>query len=194
MADDQFDLAGFCVGIVERDRLLDGSAARVGDVVIGLASSGLHANGYSLVRALVERGVLDLGSHGEALLTPTTIYAPHVLALLDARLPVAGVAHITGGGLPGNLPRAVPSELGVEVRPGSWPVPAVVDLVGRLAGLDGPELRATFNGGIGMAVVTEPGAVDGAIELLRARGVEAWVIGRVVSADEAGEGRYREVA
>jgi phosphoribosylformylglycinamidine cyclo-ligase len=193
MGDDQFDLAGFCVGIVERDRLIDGSAARVGDVVIGIASSGLHANGYSLVRALIDEGRLDLHEHGEALLAPTTIYARHVLALLDARLPVVGIAHITGGGLPGNLSRAVPADLGVEVRPDAWPVPAVIQLVARAAGLDDPELRATFNGGIGIACVVEPAAAEPALELLSGRGIDAWAIGKVVPAGVAGPTRYREV-
>jgi phosphoribosylformylglycinamidine cyclo-ligase len=193
MGDDQFDFAGSCVGIVERDRLIDGSTARAGDVVVGMASSGLHANGYSLVRALLDEGRLDLDEHGQALLTPTTIYAPHILALLDARLPVVGIAHITGGGLPGNLPRAVPPDLGVEVRPDAWPVPAVIQLVARLARLDGPELRATFNGGIGMACVVEPAAAEAALELLAGRGIDAWTIGKVVPAGIAGPTRYREM-
>jgi phosphoribosylformylglycinamidine cyclo-ligase len=198
MAEDQFDLAGFCVGIVEREQLLDGSASRTGDLVIGLESSGLHANGYSLVRTQLDEGRLDLDDHGEALLMPTRIYAPHVLALLETLtvdgLRIGGIAHITGGGLPGNLPRAVSGDLGVEVRPDAWPVPPVMELIGRLAGLDGPELRATLNGGIGMACVVEPAAAEPALSLFHARGLDAWLIGRVVAADPAGRSRYREVA
>ena len=207
METDAFDLAGFCVGIVERDRLIDGSAARVGDRVVGIGSSGLHANGYSLVRATLRSTgtpllkMLDdegLGDQtlGEALLTPTTIYAAHVLAVIDrlagAGLRLGGIAHITGGGLAGNLPRAVAPGLGIRVRVGDWPVPRVVDYIARLAGLDGPELRATFNAGIGMAMVVEPAAVAVVIDLLAERGLEAWDIGTVVPDSAAGPMRYVE--
>jgi phosphoribosylformylglycinamidine cyclo-ligase len=204
MAPDQFDLAGFCVGIVERDRLLDGSAARMGDAILGLASSGLHANGYSLVRVTLERRGIPLEaplpaggtSFGEALLEPTRIYALDVLAVLDAlgdhHLRVGGVAHITGGGLPGNLPRAVGPELGVQVLPDIWPVPRVVSELGELAGLEGAELRRTFNAGIGMAVVVEPAAVEPALAVLSERGVAAWVIGEVVGIEATGASRYVE--
>ncbi len=199
---DAFDLAGFCVGIVDRDRLIDGSAARVGDRVVGIASSGLHANGYSLVRAVL-RGTgttlderLDDVTLGEALLTPTTIYAPHVLAVIERLaadgLRLGGIAHITGGGLPGNLPRAVAHDLGIRVDPATWPVPPVVARIARLAELDGPELRATFNAGIGMALVVEPDAVATVIELLAGRGLESWDIGSVIPDSAAGPMRYIE--
>ena len=199
---DAFDLAGFCVGIVDRDRLIDGSTARVGDRVVGIASSGLHANGYSLVRATLQKTGTSLhaalGEHtlGEALLTPTTIYAAHVLAVIERLaadgLRLGGIAHITGGGLPGNLPRAVPRGLGVRVRIGDWPVPPVVARIADLAGLDGPEMRATFNAGIGMALVVEPAAVSTVIDLLADRGLEAWDIGSVVPDSAAGPMRYTE--
>jgi phosphoribosylformylglycinamidine cyclo-ligase len=193
MAPDEVDLAGFCIGFVERDRLIDGRAARAGDVVVGMAASGLHANGYSLVRALLADGHLELD---EELLVPTRLYATHVLASLDHAVAegwrVGGVAHITGGGLPGNLPRAIGPDLAVEVSPATWPVTPIIERVGRAAGLSGSELRATFNGGIGMALVVEPEAAEPALELLAARGVEAWSIGRVVEA--AGGARYTERA
>ncbi|MBA3308347.1 MAG: phosphoribosylformylglycinamidine cyclo-ligase [Chloroflexi bacterium] len=203
MAADAFDLAGFCLGIVERDRLIDGSAAREGDVVVGLASSGLHANGYSLVRSLLadERlgldGTLwDGGSVGEALLAPTRLYASHILALLEAAQDggsrIGGLAHVTGGGLPGNIPRAVPAGLGVSLTPGLWPVPRIVELVAERAGLSGPESRATFNSGIGMAVIVEPDAADATLRFMEARAIEAWRIGRVVPASLTGPSRYRE--
>ncbi|MDQ3553598.1 MAG: phosphoribosylformylglycinamidine cyclo-ligase [Chloroflexota bacterium] len=201
---DAFDLAGFCLGMVDRDRLMDGTAAQEGDVVVGLASSGLHANGYSLVRALLADGRLDLdaalgeeGSLGNALLTPTTLYTAHILALLDASrdagFRIGGLAHITGGGLPGNIPRAVGPYLGVSLTPSAWPVPPVVEVVAARAGLSGPELRATFNAGIGMAVMVEPEAADTALALLEARDIEAWRIGRVVPASVTGPSRYVEV-
>jgi phosphoribosylformylglycinamidine cyclo-ligase len=200
MEPDAFDLAGFCVGVVERERLLDGSATRVGDAVVGIASSGLHANGYSLVRATLRRTATSLDEPlagrtlGEALLEPTTIHAPDVLAVADALEDGAlhGVAHITGGGLPGNLPRALASGLGVVVHPDRWRVPDVMARIAVLADLDGPELRSTFNGGIGMALVVEPDAARSAIEILARRGREAWVIGEIVPAEATGPTRYRE--
>ncbi len=204
MEPDAFDLAGFCVGIVERDDLIDGSATRAGDAIVGIASSGLHANGYSLVRAtLHETGTtLDepLGdvTLGDALLAPTTIHALDVLAVRDElatrALRLGGIAHITGGGLPGNVPRALAPDLGAVVRPERWPVPAVIDRIGHLAGLGGPELRATFNGGIGMALVVEPSATSIVIGLLAARGQASWVIGEVVSVGATGPSRYHEEA
>lgn len=218
MAPDAFDLAGFCVGIVERSALIDGSRAQAGDAVVGLASSGLHANGYSLVRMLIEREGLDLAtpfralipsmarrggveaSHeptlGEILLTPTRLYARTILRIREeverqgARL--GGIAHVTGGGLPGNLPRAVHSGLAVEVDPKAWPEPDVVQLLGRLGGMDGPQRRQTFNAGIGMALVVERGAEMAAVERARTLGVDAWVIGRVLPAEDAGPSRYVE--
>jgi phosphoribosylformylglycinamidine cyclo-ligase len=204
MDPDAFDLAGFCLGVVERSRLLDGSGARTGDAVLGLASSGLHANGYSLVRALVGEGRLDLDaavdgrSLGDALLEPTRLYAPAVLSLLDVARDegwrVGGVAHITGGGLPGNLPRAVGPSLGIAVDPASWPEPRVIGAVREAAGMGAPETRATFNGGIGMAVVVDAAATGRAISLLEASGHAAWRIGGVVDAAEASLSRYAEVA
>jgi phosphoribosylformylglycinamidine cyclo-ligase len=227
MAPDAFDLAGFCVGIAERSELLDGSTAAVGDAVIGMASSGLHANGYSLVRAVLERHDLDLGmpfrdlvsqvlgsasadgleegetalatlTLGDVLLAPTRIYARDVLdlrsMLVMRGLRLSGLAHITGGGLPGNLPRAVGSHLGVRVRPASWPLPAIFRVAAVLADLTGSELRATFNAGIGMGAVVEPDAVGPALGWLAERGVPAWEIGEVQSAAEPGAGRYWEDA
>jgi phosphoribosylformylglycinamidine cyclo-ligase len=212
MEPDAFDLAGFCVGIAERDRLIDGSGTRDGDLIVGIASSGLHANGYSLVRAALRDAhaspnaplaSLDEPFHGtgttlgQALLEPTAIYAQHVLAVVDAlegSRGLHGIAHITGGGLPGNLPRALAPGLGAVVHPGRGPVPAVMTRIAALAGLDGPGMRATFNGGIGMALVVEPAAASSVVELLVARGQQAWVIGDVAPADATGPSRYREEA
>jgi phosphoribosylformylglycinamidine cyclo-ligase len=215
-----FDVSGTCVGIVERDDLLDGRAARAGDVVVGLPSSGLHANGFSLVRALMtqrdipysrpyqEQLAMTLGDAGrdaamaaepgfalstlgEVLLTPTTIYARRILALRAALRAAGhdllGVAHITGGGLPGNVARMLPPDLGARVDPARWTMPSVMWLLGALGGIDEVELRATFNGGIGMAVTIAPAAVPAALAELP----DAVVIGEVV--DAAGLGaRYAE--
>ena len=226
MAANEFDLAGFCIGIAERDRLLDGTAARAGDAIVGLASSGLHANGYSLVRALVAQHDLDLrgpyqvllrrvlgdaateallaaepahelATLGEVLLTPTRIYARDVLSIRDSLSAtgddVRSMAHITGGGLPGNVPRGLPEALGARVDPGTWPMPSVMRLLGAIGGLEDDELRATFNGGLGMVVVVPAAVATRTVELARARGMPAWVVGEVVPRDALGGERYAEV-
>jgi len=227
MPEEAFDVAGFCVGVVERDRMLDATAARPGDAIVGIASSGLHANGFSLVRALLaehdidlaepyqERLVRTLGEAtaaealadepehalatvAEVLLTPTRIYARGVLGLrgdlVSAGSDVHGFAHVTGGGLPGNLPRMLPPGLGVRVDPGRWRLPSVFRLVAALGGLDGPELRATLNAGIGMAVAVPAAVVDAAVASLAARGLRATRIGEVVDAGTIGGRRYAEEA
>jgi phosphoribosylformylglycinamidine cyclo-ligase len=215
----EFDLAGFCVGVVERDRMLDGTTARVGDALIGIASSGLHSNGFSLVRRIVVDEGLDLGegyaalvrrilgpdttpepetarrSLGELLLTPTRIYSQAILRLrrrlTDAGADLRGVAHITGGGLPGNVPRVLPEGLGARVHPGNWPMPSVMRLLGAAGGLSDAELRSTFNGGLGMVCVVPAGAVEETIACLEDDGLEAWHVGEVAAAD-AGGPRYLE--
>ncbi len=193
MDPDAFDMAGFCIGFVERDELIDGRAARAGDIVIGLASSGLHANGYSLVRRLVDDGALALD---EQLLTPTRLYAPAVLRLTaDLRgrgLRVGGLAHITGGGLAGNLPRAVGSDLGVRIKVGSWPEPQIFGTISRSAGIGDAEMRTTFNCGIGFAAVVEPAALDATLDSLGESLIESWAIGEIRPIDELGGARYLE--
>jgi phosphoribosylformylglycinamidine cyclo-ligase len=219
MEPDEFDLAGFCVGIVEKDRLLDGSATRVGDALIGIASSGLHSNGFSLVRRIVADAGLDLGEGygelvgrilgpailpeaatagktlGEVLLTPTAIYAKSILKLraaLDAAgAPLAGVSHITGGGLPGNVPRVLPDGIGARLHPGVWPMPSVMRVLGALGSLSETELRSTFNGGLGMVCVVPAAGVAAAIASLAEDGFAAWQVGEVVALG-ASEARYWE--
>jgi phosphoribosylformylglycinamidine cyclo-ligase len=226
MDPETFDLAGCCVGVVERDQMLDGTAARAGDAIVGVASSGLHANGFSLVRALLAEHDLDLtmpyqevlrrslgdaasddrvaaepehafATLGEVLLTPTRIYAPVVLAMRRALQgrgeDIHGIAHITGGGLPGNLPRALPDGLGARVRPATWPMPSVMSLFGALGGVEDDELRATFNGGVGMALVVGAAAARQLVEELGAAGVPSWVIGDVTPVEHLGGRRYVEV-
>ena len=222
---DGFDLAGCCVGIVERDEMVDGRAARRGDVVIGLASSGLHANGYSLVRSVLERWEVELDrpyqeqlkrslgdaetdamllaepAHalvtvGDVLLTPTTIYTPAALALRrslrEAGGDVHGIAHVTGGGLPGNAPRMLPGDLAVRLDPARWPVPSVIRLVAALGGVDEIESRATWNGGLGMLVAVAPEHVSRTLESLAGSGVRAWPVGDVAPAAALGGRRYVE--
>ena len=220
----EFDLAGFCVGVVEADERIDGTAARAGDAVLGLRSSGLHSNGYSLVRSLMTSWDLDLATPyqgqlqrtlgaevaaaaiaaepehalatlGEVLLTPTAIY-PAALrraraALRSAGHDVGGLAHITGGGLRANAPRAVPAHLGVRLDPSTWRMASVARLIGALGGLDDEELRSVFNTGIGMIATVSPDAVDAALRAFRAEGLETAVIGDVVAVD-GDEPRYAE--
>ncbi|MFP5343094.1 MAG: phosphoribosylformylglycinamidine cyclo-ligase [Candidatus Limnocylindria bacterium] len=220
MEADAFDLAGCCIGVVERGRVIDGSAVRAGDRILGMAASGLHANGYALVRALVAEWDLDLGEPyqqrlrrtlgdaatdalleaapheamatvGEVLLTPTRIYARAVLAARDAG-DLRGLAHITGGGLPGNAPRALPDGLGARLDPARWSMPSVMHLLGALGGLDPEELRATFNGGLGMIAVVPPADADAVVASLVASGVPTTVVGAVVPVAALGGARYRE--
>jgi phosphoribosylformylglycinamidine cyclo-ligase len=219
MEPDEFDMAGFCVGVVERDRLLDGTAARAGDALIGIASNGLHSNGFSLIRRIVAEADLDLGEGyaellgrilgpattpepetaratlGDVLLTPTPIYSKAILELRrrldEAGAPLAGVSHITGGGLPGNVPRVLVESLGACVHPATWPMPSIMRLVGALGGLSDAELRSTFNGGLGMVAVVPPAGVAAAIASLAEAGFGAWQVGDVVAV-EAGEARYSE--
>ena len=199
MDDDEFDLAGFCIGFVGREELIDGSLAREGDAIVGLASDGLHANGYSLVRSLLDGGSLALT---DDLLTPTRIYLPSVLNLIatlrNAGARIGGLAHVTGGGLVTNLPRALgSSDLGVLVDPNSWEEPEIFRRISRAANLSPEECRAIFNDGIGFAVIVEPDATDAAINILANEitvndGVEAWVIGEVRSRSFLGDQRYAE--
>jgi phosphoribosylformylglycinamidine cyclo-ligase len=190
-AEGEYDLAGFAVGCVERSRIVDGRGVVPGDVVLGVASSGLHSNGYSLARkALMERHPLDrrfdaLGGKtlADALLEPTRIYAKDVLALLE-KVAVKSFAHITGGGLPGNVPRNLPDGTRAILEERRWPRPPVFDLVEREGGVPRDEMYRTFNMGLGLVAVVAPGDEAAAHELLRARGLDAWTVGVV----EKGEG------
>lgn len=187
MEPDAYDLAGFGVGIADRGSLLGPDRVRAGDVLLGLAASGLHANGYSLVRrALAEAGigygdtVAELeGTVGAALLTPTRIYASPLMDLLDAGVTVHALCHVTGGGLPGNLPRSMPAGLRARVDWGTWEVPPVFRLVQRAGRVDEGELAHALNMGVGMVVVLPEDAVDEAVRLLAADGVEGFPIGAV---------------
>ena len=188
LADDEFDLAGFGVGIVERDDVLGPERVREGDVLVAMASSGLHSNGYSLVRRIVEGLDLDaehgLGAPlGQLLLEPTRVYALDVLALVAAT-EVHALCHVTGGGLPGNLPRVLPDGLGARVATGTWERPALVEWLAERGPVAPDELWRTFNMGVGMVAVLPPASLDAALELLAERDVPAWLMGEVI----AGEG------
>lgn len=173
----ELDVAGFCVGVVSADRVVDGSRVRPGDRIVGLASSGVHANGFSLVRRILKDAG---GGPVEDLLRPTRIYVRPVLDLLRSGADVRGMAHITGGGLPGNLPRALPAGLGAWLHPGAWPEPGVFGWLRQAGGVPEEEMRRVFNLGLGFCLVLPPGEEEAACRMLQQRGVEAWVVGDVV--------------
>ncbi|WP_139982570.1 phosphoribosylformylglycinamidine cyclo-ligase [Nocardioides litoris] len=192
MRPDEYDVAGAATGVVEADRLLGPGRVRPGDAVIAMASSGLHSNGYSLVRHVLLAGAADGGAGwsldrhvdelgrtlGEELLEPTTIYAKHCLALAD-HVEVHAIAHVTGGGLAANLARVLPAELRATLERGTWNPQPVFDLVRQVGGLSQDDLEATLNCGVGMVALCPPDAVDPALHLLEGLGVRAWVAGQV---------------
>ena len=184
----EYDLAGFAVGVVERRRLVDGRAVRPGDLLLGLASTGLHSNGFSLVRQVaferLGRRVTDRapgapGRIGDVLLTPTRIYVRPVRALLRSGIPVHAMAHVTGGGLTGNLPRVLPPGCQAIVRRRAWPTPPVFRWLQAGGGITDPEMFRTFNMGIGFVCVVPRAAAATAERRLRAEGVSTWVIGEI---------------
>jgi phosphoribosylformylglycinamidine cyclo-ligase len=195
-----YDLAGFCVGIVERSRLLDGSAVVPGDVVIGVASSGLHSNGYSLVRKIVfdhaGLGVdarVDWSNHsvGEILLEPTRLYSRAVREVLNhykVKSVVHAIAHITGGGLHENLSRVLPPTVDALVERDSWPIPPVFPWLQALGDVDEAEMFRVFNMGVGLALVVSEYYAESIQQQLAGHGLEAWRIGRAV--EGAGEARW----
>jgi phosphoribosylformylglycinamidine cyclo-ligase len=173
----EYDLAGFCVGVVERSRIVDGRTIHPGDVLLGLASSGAHSNGYSLIRRIL--GDTQIGSEtADALMEPTRIYVKPLLKLMAA-LPVKGMAHITGGGLVGNVPRMLPKGTRAEIQAKSWPRPELFNWLQREGSVAEAEMHRVFNCGIGMVVALAKGDAVQAMELLRAEGELAYEIGSV---------------
>jgi len=187
----EYDLAGFCVGIVEKQQLLDGSQVALGDVVIGLASQGVHSNGFSLIRKIVaDRGLTwenpapplagEAASLGELFLTPTQIYVKPVLAARTAGLEIHGMAHITGGGLPENLPRCLGSQQSIEVYSERWPVPPVFDWIAKTGQVSPAAMFETFNMGIGFALIVPNAQVEETLRWFADQDVAAYAIGTVV--------------
>jgi phosphoribosylformylglycinamidine cyclo-ligase len=180
----EYDLAGFAVGVVEKDRIIDGRSIRAGDALIGLASSGAHSNGYSLVRRILARVQPDLSSELDgrplidALLAPTRIYVKPVLHLLE-QIEVKGLAHITGGGLVENVPRILAEGLSARIERAAWPRPALFDWLQTAGDVSDDEMHRVFNCGIGMVAVVDASAVDQALGLLRQHGEIAWRIGEI---------------
>lgn len=187
----EYDLAGFAVGVVEQSRIIDGATIKPGDVLVGLASSGLHSNGYSLARrALFEDGKLDVRSKlvdldrplGEVLLTPTRIYAKQVLALA-AEFPIKAIAHITGGGLTENLPRVFPNGCRARILRGAWTVPPIFSLIKKIGRVDEIEMYRVFNMGIGLVLVVSAQDADAVVAKAGTLGDKGYVIGEMVAGE-----------
>ena len=190
-AQGEYDLAGFCVGGVDRKNLIDGSTVKPGDSIIGIASSGPHSNGYSLIRRVLEidkHGDIDGVPMAELLLEPTRIYVRPVLALLD-EVPVKGIAHITGGGITGNLPRAFANDMHARIDINSWQQGPVFDWLAHRGRIATDEVRRTFNCGVGMTLVVARTDAADAVKILEASGETAWQLGEIVNG--AGEVQYR---
>lgn len=191
-ADGEYDLAGFAVGVVDKPKIIDGRTIEPGDVLIGLASTGLHSNGYSLARrVLFEQAKLTVISRlseldrpvGEVLLTPTRIYAKQILALIQ-ECPIKGIAHITGGGITENLPRVFPPGVRAQVRRSAWKVPPIFDVIAKLGAVARDEMYRVFNMGIGLILVVPSDGGDTVIQRATALGDRAHRIGRIVSAHD----------
>ena len=180
----EYDLAGFAVGVVEKTKIIDGSAIAAGDAVLGLASSGAHSNGYSLIRRIITQNRLDLSAQldgktlSDLILAPTRIYVKSVLQLME-KIPVKGLAHITGGGLIDNVPRILPEQLCARLERGSWPQPPLFTWLQQQGNVAEAEMLRVFNCGIGMVAIVAAEHAPAASELLRAAGETVWRIGAV---------------
>lgn len=190
---EDYDLAGFCVGVVEKDEIIDGSQVRSGNVLIGLASSGPHSNGYSLIRKILEvneltvaNGALDQDIDGtplkDALMAPTRIYVKSLLELMK-HVPVHALSHITGGGLLENLPRVLPENTSAVIDTASWKIPAVFQWLQQAGNVEQTEMYRTLNCGVGMVICVDADKQDEALERLTAAGENAWVIGHIEDAN-----------
>ncbi|MEI7783260.1 MAG: phosphoribosylformylglycinamidine cyclo-ligase [Betaproteobacteria bacterium] len=190
----EYDLAGFCVGAVEKSKILTGRTVQAGDVVLGLASSGVHSNGFSLVRKCIERAAtqlpatLDGKPFRSAVMEPTRLYVKSVLQAL-AQHPIKALAHITGGGLLENIPRVLPEGLAAHLVKGSWPQSELFAWLQKTAGIDDLEMNRTFNNGIGMVVVVEPAQAQATAQTLRAAGEQVFEIGRIAPQGEGAQVR-----
>lgn len=180
----EYDLAGFAVGVVEKDEIISGSTIQPGDVVLGLASSGAHSNGYSLIRKIIEQNRIDLSGSlngktlAELVMAPTRIYVKPVLELIR-RFPIKGLAHITGGGLVENVPRILPETLMAVLQKSAWRMPPLFDWLQQQGNVADSEMARVFNCGIGMVVVVAPEHADAALNCLRAAGETVWSIGEI---------------
>ncbi len=192
MPEEDYDLAGYCTGIVDKKKIIDNTTMRAGDVVIAMASSGVHSNGFSLVRKVfdienadITSPVEELGgkSVGETLLTPTRLYVKSILALID-EVKVKGISHITGGGFYENIPRSIPDGLGADIDKSAVKVLPIFDLIAKKGGISERDMFNTFNMGVGMSVVVAKEDADRALEILKAHGEDAYVIGNIIESEE----------
>ena len=192
MPEHDYDLAGYCTGIVDKKKIIDNNSMRAGDVVIALASSGVHSNGFSLVRKVFDIENADLTvpcdelggkSVGETLLTPTKLYVKSVLALID-EVKVKGISHITGGGFYENIPRSVPDGLGAKIDKSAVKVLPIFKLIAKMGGIDERDMFNTFNMGVGMSIVVAPEDKEKALEILKANGEDAYVIGEIIESED----------
>ncbi len=186
--DGEYDLSGFAVGVVEKKNIIDGSKIKAGDAIIGIASNGLHSNGYSLVRRLFfDLEKMDVKTYvpalktvlGAELLKPTRIYVKAYNILKD-KLKIKGMAHITGGGIPGNLPRILPEDISANIKVGSWPVPEIFKVIEKMGNVPEEDMRRTFNMGIGFIMVVSKASAEEAVSLLKKAGYPAFLIGNAV--------------
>ena len=192
MPEDDYDLAGYCTGIVDKKKIIDNTTMKAGDVVIALASSGVHSNGFSLVRKVfdvensdITSPVAELGnkSIGETLLTPTRLYIKSILALLE-EVKVKGISHITGGGFYENIPRSIPDGLGAKIDKSAVKVLPIFTLLAKTGGISERDMFNTFNMGVGMSVVVAAEDVERSLEILKAHGEDAYVIGEIVESED----------
>ena len=189
---DEYDLAGFSVGIVDKDKVIDNKKMQAGDVIIALPSSGVHSNGFSLVRKVFDVENADIKSPvealggksiGETLLTPTKIYVKPVLALLE-QVEVKGISHITGGGFYENIPRSIPDGLGAVIKRDSVKVLPIFSLIAKTGNIDERDMFNTFNMGVGMSIVVNKEYAERSVEILKANGEDAYIIGEIAQSDE----------
>jgi phosphoribosylformylglycinamidine cyclo-ligase len=189
---DEYDLAGYCTGVVDKEKIIDNKRMKEGDVIIALPSTGVHSNGFSLVRKVfdvenadIKNPVAELGgkSVGETLLTPTKIYVKPVLALLE-KITVKGISHITGGGFYENIPRSVPDGLGAKVDKSAVRVLPIFDLIAKVGGISERDMFNTFNMGVGMCIIVSPEDVEESLKILKDNGEDAYVIGEVIRSEE----------
>ena len=189
---DEYDLAGYCTGVVDKSKIIDNSTMKEGDVIIALPSSGVHSNGFSLVRKVFDVENADIKSPcdelggksiGETLLTPTKIYVKPVLALLE-KVTVKGISHITGGGFYENIPRSIPDGLGAKINKSAVKILPIFDLIAKVGEISERDMFNTFNMGVGMSIVVPSEQVETALQVLKDNGEDAYVIGEIVKSDE----------
>ncbi len=187
MPEEEYDLAGFAVGLVDEKNLITGENIRPGDVLVGIASSGVHSNGFSLIRQVFEMTRESLETYyeelhmtlGEALIAPTKIYVRALKSVKDASITMKGCSHITGGGFYENIPRMLPEGARAFIEKGSYPIPAIFNLLQKKGGIDDQVMYNTYNMGLGMVIALAPSDVEGAVKAIEAAGERAYVVGRV---------------